>query len=85
MPFIVCGTKRDLRKSVGKDGRKARLDDSVESLVNYKEAESIAWKSGAVAYIENSAKTHENVIETFETATRFVVKYGMGKNGCVVN
>lgn len=58
--WILVGTKSDLRDSGG-------------ALVSYEEAKNLADSSGAMAYVECSARTGKHVRQVFDTAVRQVL------------
>ncbi|KAF0980148.1 hypothetical protein FDP41_013362 [Naegleria fowleri] len=63
-PFILVGTKGDMRSRGGSD------------LVKIEEAEKLAKEIGALAYIETSARTRKGVDEVFHKAMDSNLKKG---------
>ena len=57
-PFLLVGTKKDLRK------------EQDQALVRHEEGRAMASKLGAIDYMECSAITEEGLTEVFEEATR---------------
>jgi small GTP-binding protein len=61
VPIILVGTKKDLRDDPSK---------MKQEPVKTEEGKAMAEKIGAVAYLETSAKTKEDVREVFESCVR---------------
>ena len=57
IPFLLVGTKKDLRASG-------------EAVVTHEQGKAMATKLGALYYMECSAVTGEGLTEVFEEATR---------------
>ena len=64
-PFVLVGTKADLRTSTADVELLAK---SKQKPITREQAERAAKEYGAYAYIECSALTQENLKETFDTA-----------------
>jgi len=64
-PFILVGTKTDLRSS---SADVELLAKSKQKPITREQGERAAKEHGAYAYIECSALTQENLKETFDTA-----------------
>ncbi|CAD5212123.1 unnamed protein product [Bursaphelenchus okinawaensis] len=62
-PMIVIGNKKDIR------------NDSQRNVVSTEDAENVVKKVSAVALIECSAKTKENVKKVFEAAVKAALTY----------
>ena len=62
IPFLLVGTKKDLR-------------EKNEDLVTHEEGRAMASKLGAIDYMESSAFTGEGLTEVFEAATRSARRY----------
>jgi len=71
-PFIVVGTKMDLREDEELVKKLEEDGNPMKSFDEYKEA---ALAMGAEMYIECSAMTRENLDEVFEQAVRVSRKY----------
>ena len=64
-PFILVGTKIDLRNNLNE---LESLAKSKQKPITHEQGERAAKEYGAYAYIECSALTQENLKETFDTA-----------------
>ena len=79
VPIVLCGTKKDLRENPDVIAMLAKIR---QAPVSVEQGRDLAFKIGAHAYMECSAKTNEGVQDIFETATRAVL-YGSKKGqGC---
>nr|XP_043623320.1 rac-like GTP-binding protein ARAC7 [Erigeron canadensis] len=69
VPVVLVGTKLDLRDDKG------YLADHVSSnAITYAQGEELRKQIGAVAYIECSSKTQQNVKAVFDTAIKAVIQ-----------
>jgi Ras family protein A len=67
VPYLLIGCKKDLRY----DQHTVELLKSTgQRFVTEEEGEAVAKKIGAVAYMECSAETGDNVMEVFDKAAR---------------
>jgi GTPase SAR1 family protein len=72
VPYILVGTKRDLRGRRGEGG------------VSYLEGEAIARRIGARGYIECSARYNEGVNEVFQFAAKEACRPRRNGHGCTI-
>jgi len=70
VPFILVGTKADLRDEKKTD---KQSNSSSESMIPYEEGERLAASVGAARYMECSALTLDNLDKVFEEAVRIVL------------
>ena len=70
MPFILVGTKLDLRND---PDTIARLQQKRRAPVNTEEGEALAHELGAYKYIECSALTQQGLKGVFDDAIRCVI------------
>ncbi|CAF0794541.1 unnamed protein product [Adineta ricciae] len=70
-PFLLVGTKIDLRTNVAEIELLAK---SKQKPITHEQGERAAKQHGAYAYIECSALTQENLKETFDTAILASIK-----------
>ncbi|PWA97192.1 rac-like GTP-binding protein ARAC7 [Artemisia annua] len=69
VPVVLVGTKLDLRDN------KAYLADHMGSdVITYAQGEELRKQIGAVAYIECSSKTQQNVKSVFDTSIKAVLQ-----------
>jgi len=78
VPIILVGNKKDLRND---EGTKWELQKQKQEPVKKEDAEEMAQKINAFAYLECSAKSKEGVREVFETATRAALQTKKKKKG----
>ena len=75
-PFLLVGTKIDLRNNVAEIELLAK---SKQKPITHEQGERAAKQHGAYAYIECSALTQENLKETFDTAILASIKPSKSK------
>jgi small GTP-binding protein len=75
-PYIVVGTKSDLRKD---EATITRLSEKGMTMVTTEEGNKLAKEIGAVCYVECSALTQDGLKNVFDTAVRTVVSLGAKK------
>ncbi|XP_071742329.1 rac-like GTP-binding protein ARAC7 [Rutidosis leptorrhynchoides] len=68
VPVVLVGTKLDLR-----DDKGCLADHMTSDAITYAEGEELRKQIGAVAYIECSSKTQQNVKAVFDTAIKAVL------------
>ena len=71
IPFMIVGTKSDLRTDEQTIERLSKQDKTVKS---FDELNELATEIGAVKYMECSARTMEGLNEVFDEAMRIVLK-----------
>jgi len=81
VPFILVGTKSDVRNS---HAELERLKESGQSPVDVKQAQDLAVKIKAIKYMECSAKTQENLKDVFDEAVRAVLRPPKKKSKCIL-
>lgn len=84
MPFILVGTKMDLRNDP--EAQKKATDEG-KSFVTKEMGEKVAKNIHAVAYVECSARTQENLSAVFDTVLRegLKMKESLKKKGdCII-
>ncbi|KAL1546525.1 Rac-like GTP-binding protein arac9 [Salvia divinorum] len=69
VPIVLVGTKLDLR-----DGKQFKKDYPGASTISTEQGEELRKQIGAVAYIESSAKTQQNVKAVFDAAIKVVLR-----------
>lgn len=84
MPFILVGTKMDLRNDP--EAQKKAAEER-KSFVTKEMGEKVANNLHAVAYVECSARTQENLSAVFDTVLRegLKMKESLKKKGdCII-
>eukprot|EP00753_Platysulcus_tardus_P004329 PLAT12531.5.p1 GENE.PLAT12531.5~~PLAT12531.5.p1 ORF type:complete len:194 (+),score=42.13 PLAT12531.5:286-867(+) len=84
VPFVLCGTKTDLRDDAD---TLARLAARGQSVVSEEEGRELAESVGAAAYVECSALTGDGVAALFEAAVRSsqkVIEESSSKRACAL-
>ncbi|PVI04602.1 hypothetical protein DM02DRAFT_691604 [Periconia macrospinosa] len=71
VPIFLLGFKKDLRNDPITIGK---LEKTNRTVVSRTEAEEMARKIGAVAYLESSAVRHEGTKETFKTMFSMILE-----------
>ncbi|KAI4356589.1 hypothetical protein L6164_000601 [Bauhinia variegata] len=74
VPIILVGTKLDLR-----DDQQFLSDYPALCTITTKQGEELKKQIGAVAYIECSSKTQQNVKDVFDAAIKFVLQPASSK------
>ncbi|KAJ3694534.1 hypothetical protein LUZ60_010014 [Juncus effusus] len=69
VPVVLVGTKLDLR-----DDRAYLADHPTASVITTAQGEELRKQIGAVAYIECSSKTQQNIKAVFDTAIKVVLQ-----------
>ena len=77
-PFILVGTKLDLRNDVEYHAKHA------QNFVTYDQGKALAAKLGAAAYVECSAKNYVGVKEVFDNVIHAVLEQNSKKKNCVI-
>jgi GTPase SAR1 family protein len=67
IPIVLCGSKIDLRED--KETIK-RMEENGQKPITKEEGEFLAWASGCIGYVENSAITQQGLRNTFESVIR---------------
>ncbi|CAI9285967.1 unnamed protein product [Lactuca saligna] len=69
VPVVLVGTKLDLR-----DDKGYLADHSGSNPITYAQGEELRKQIGAVAYVECSSKTQQNVKAVFDTAIKVILQ-----------
>lgn len=69
VPIVLVGTKLDLR-----DDKQFFTNHPGAAPITTAQAEELRWQIGAVAYIECSSKTQQNVKAVFDAAIKVVLQ-----------
>jgi small GTP-binding protein len=67
VPILLCGSKIDLREDIE---LQQRMMEKNQKTVTYEEGEFLAWASGCIGYVENSALTQKGLNNTLECMIR---------------
>ncbi|KAK8828430.1 Rho family GTPase [Blastocystis sp. ATCC 50177/Nand II] len=82
VPVMLVGNKTDL---ITNPSMLRKLAERKEKVVTLKESEAVAERIGALAAVQCSAKTQENLKRVFDTAVNCVLEYRYSKDsGCRV-
>jgi len=81
VPFILVGTKCDIRND---SGEVDKLRSQGQSPISTEQGNELAKKMKAIKYLECSAKTQENLKDVFDEAVRYVLKPPKKKKGCIL-
>jgi len=81
VPFILVGTKCDIRNDPGEVDK---LRSQGQSPVSTDTGMELARKLKAIKYMECSAKTQENLKDVFDEAVRCVLRPPKKKAKCII-
>ena len=88
VPFIIVGTKMDLRDLRNDPVMIAELKRENDNIVTYAEGKELAEKLGAAAYVECSAKQNVGLKEVFDNVIHAVLEAAESKRkdktNCVI-